>query len=175
MTPKERQIENRGLVHKGIKRCSHCNKIKPVTEFASKGTRSKGACYPYCKDCAVIERQRIRSTFKGFSTTLLRGVKSRAKGSDLPYNLDIDYIESIWTGFDYYTGLPLKWDSRTKDGQASMEQASLDKLNPLEGYVKGNVQWVSKRTNMMKSDRTEEEFYEFCDIVLNYKIKREVG
>jgi hypothetical protein len=40
--------------------------------------------------------------------------------------------------------------------------ASLDRIDSTLGYVTGNVQWVHKSVNHMKSDTPEEEFVEWC-------------
>lgn len=39
---------------------------------------------------------------------------------------------------------------------------SLDRIDSNKGYVKGNVQWVDKRINMMKQSFTQEEFIQMC-------------
>lgn len=45
--------------------------------------------------------------------------------------------------------------------------ASLDKIDPSKGYVKGNVQVISKLANLMKSDASEEELKTFAKWILN--------
>jgi hypothetical protein len=40
--------------------------------------------------------------------------------------------------------------------------ASLDRIRSDEGYVAGNVQWVHKRINWMKSDMSEKDFIDWC-------------
>jgi len=46
--------------------------------------------------------------------------------------------------------------------------ASLDRIDSSKGYIEGNVQWVSRRLNMMKRDSTEANFKEMCHEVASY-------
>ena len=45
---------------------------------------------------------------------------------------------------------------------------SLDRINPKEGYVVGNVQWVDKDVNMSKQSLTTVEFLHLCSQVVEY-------
>lgn len=45
--------------------------------------------------------------------------------------------------------------------------ATLDKINPSLGYVKGNIQVLSKKANMMKSNASKEELEQFAKWVLD--------
>ena len=40
--------------------------------------------------------------------------------------------------------------------------ASLDRIDSTKGYVKGNLQWVHRDVNRMKSDFPQEDFLEWC-------------
>ena len=44
--------------------------------------------------------------------------------------------------------------------------ASLDRIDSTKGYVKGNVQWVHKDINKLKSDFPQKEFIELCNKVV---------
>lgn len=47
----------------------------------------------------------------------------------------------------------------------SVKNASLDRIDSLKGYIKGNIQFVSVAANFAKSDFSEKEFLEFCEAV----------
>lgn len=47
--------------------------------------------------------------------------------------------------------------------------ASLDRIDNLQGYILGNIQWVHKNINSMKSDMAEETFLELCREVTTYE------
>jgi hypothetical protein len=40
--------------------------------------------------------------------------------------------------------------------------ASLDRIDSTKGYIEGNVQWVHKDINMMKSNHTTKKFFNWC-------------
>jgi hypothetical protein len=45
--------------------------------------------------------------------------------------------------------------------------ASLDRINPDLGYVKGNVQVISRKANLMKQDASKEELKRFGEWAIN--------
>jgi DNA-directed RNA polymerase subunit RPC12/RpoP len=49
--------------------------------------------------------------------------------------------------------------------------ASLDRIDSSKGYVEGNVQWVHKTINRIKVDLNEEEFINWCKLVVQNKDK----
>lgn len=57
------------------------------------------------------------------------------------------------------TGYPICFcRSYSKKNDHRSGSASLDRINSLEGYVVGNVQWVHKHVNLMKRSLSQEEF-----------------
>ena len=46
---------------------------------------------------------------------------------------------------------------------------SLDQINPGEGYVEGNVQWVTWIANRAKGDMTQDDFYRMCQLAIDYR------
>lgn len=46
--------------------------------------------------------------------------------------------------------------------------ASLDRINSSNGYIKGNVQWVHKDINRIKSDLDQRYFVELCESVFRF-------
>lgn len=61
-----------------------------------------------------------------------------------------------------YTGWELSFAYKTET------TASLDRINNADGYVSGNVQWVHKLVNRMKSNFTEAEFLALCHGVASH-------
>lgn len=56
------------------------------------------------------------------------------------------------------------WSQNTYMGN-SVNTASLDRIDSSKGYVKGNVQWVHKTINKMKSNLLESDFINWCSRV----------
>jgi len=49
--------------------------------------------------------------------------------------------------------------------------ASLDRIDSSKGYIKGNVQWLHKDINRLKSNWNQKVFIELCKKVANYERK----
>lgn len=45
------------------------------------------------------------------------------------------------------------------------ENASLDRIESNLGYIKGNIQWVYKKINILKNELSHNEFIELCNII----------
>lgn len=78
--------------------------------------------------------------------------KSWCKKREIEFDVDADYLESIWTGICPVLGLELNIPMKDARGQGSVHTAHLDRLDPNKGYVRGNVTWLSGRANRVKYD-----------------------
>lgn len=67
----------------------------------------------------------------------------------------------------YYSGETMIFGA--KQGKALPNTASLDRLIPEKGYVRGNVVWCTFFVNTMKGGLTENEFYQFMNRILNIR------
>lgn len=88
---------------------------------------------------------------------LVSTTKGRAKRRGIPFNI---------------TALDLKVPSvcpylKTPFVHKTMYSMSLDRIDPKKGYVKGNVEIISRKANAMKSDATNEELLEFAYEILD--------
>lgn len=54
-------------------------------------------------------------------------------------------------------GFPLIDGSHLIGNDRPDNLAELDRLIPAKGYIKGNVRWISRRANRIKSDASVEE------------------
>ena len=43
-----------------------------------------------------------------------------------------------------------------------------NRIDSSKGYIRGNLQWVTKRVNWMKGDMLTEELFEMCNKILNH-------
>lgn len=90
------------------------------------------------------------------------GYKNTAKRQKVPFNLTIEYLESIKTDVCPVFKTPFKWQ-RFGQGQKTGESPTLDRIIPELGYVEGNVVWISDLANRIKSNATETELYAVAD------------
>ena len=149
-----------------IKKCDKCNIEKPIEDFEKKrGTKYytlaeewKEASLHYrkaCKECSKIIQRKRYNKYKNnnyFAFKCSR-IKRSAKSKSLDFDLTPEFLSSIWTDkcpvFDY------ELDPATD----SVDPASpeLDRIIPEKGYVKGNVVFLSRRANNLKSNASLEE------------------
>jgi hypothetical protein len=98
-----------------------------------------------------MEEYRQRWFTKRPLYSLLHNCKRRAKENNIPYDLDLDYIESLLQPTHCpVLGIPI-------DGLTRETSMSLDKVVPQLGYTKGNVCFISMKANRMKQESTLEE------------------
>ena len=96
----------------------------------------------------------------------VRGAEQR----NLSFKITIEYVWDLFIKQNKkcaLTGQPLCFQSRTAltDGTAS-----LDRIDSSRGYEVGNVWWVHKDINSLKSNFTLDNFREMCKLVTQYEI-----
>lgn len=77
----------------------------------------------------------------------------RAKQLDIEFNLDADYVLSIWP---IENRCPVFGSVFVKDIKSDC--ASLDRVDNTKGYIKGNVRVISWKANSLKSNGLLHEF-----------------
>lgn len=88
--------------------------------------------------------------------------RDRCRKLELPFDLTIEYIESIMPTHCPVFGMKLE----VGKGKPRPDSPSLDRIRPELGYVQGNVQVLSNKANMMKQDATADELRQFAEWVL---------
>lgn len=86
---------------------------------------------------------------------MLAAAKDRAKAKGLPFDLTLNDV--IIPVLCPVFGVPLV--------QHTAYAPSLDRIEPEKGYVKGNVQVISRKANLMKQDASLEELRRFAEWV----------
>lgn len=134
-----------------MKVCTGCGETKPHEQFYKnrKGVHSR------CKPCYFERNKEYQKKYRKNNrfAIRMRSCRARAKEFNLPYDLDEDYLKSIWTGVCPAFGVEI--DINAKKGEP--HSAQLDRIVPSLGYVRGNVIWLSERANRIKDDATAEE------------------
>lgn len=94
---------------------------------------------------------------------LLNKACERANELGLPFNIDPEYIESIWNEACPYLGTKLQYSGT---GRQWRHSPTIDRIIPSQGYIKGNVQIISLKANAMKQDATPNELISFARAIL---------
>ena len=109
-----------------------------------------------------LESRRIKHERSPW-TTMFQTAKRTAKKNNIPFNISVEYLESIFPadrrcpvfGFEF---------TISKQKESRDKSPSLDKIIPELGYVEGNVTIVSLKANRMKNNGSIEDLLK----VLNY-------
>tara|TARA_R110002051_G_scaffold77875_2_gene141365 strand:- start:83 stop:865 length:783 start_codon:yes stop_codon:yes gene_type:complete len=86
----------------------------------------------------------------------INSARKRARDKNLPIDIDIKYLRDIWPENNKCPALNIKLKQGRK-GISHDASPSLDRIIPSKGYVKGNVQWISKLANQIKSSATPDQ------------------
>lgn len=98
---------------------------------------------------------------------MLYSAKKRAKEKNLPFNIE----ESDINIPEYCPYLGIKLTFHSPRGQSRQHGASLDRIFPDLGYVKGNVEVISHLANTMKNDASITELQNFAlEILKRYPV-----
>lgn len=103
--------------------------------------------------------------------TGIREHLNRVKRRNKEYDITLDDLLEQWEkqkGICPYTKLKLihpSWRSKNKSNIQPYLIASLDRIDPKMGYIKGNIQFISMTANFAKNDMTHEEMVRFCEII----------
>ena len=100
--------------------------------------------------------------------SLWYGAKSRAQEKGLEFNLDIEDI--IIPEKCPILEIPIQ----RNHGAAKFDSASLDRIDPSKGYVRGNIAVISTMANTMKNNATRSELETFCKNILNYIDRKDI-
>lgn len=124
--------------------------------------------------CIRIEKLKARNQtewFRGFGEitgTYLGQVRNNARKRNLIFNVTNEYLWNLYLAQNKLcalTGLPIDFNEGSSLRRGRNHSASLDRINSTDGYIEGNVQWVHKDINFMKSDYSQEEFIKLCKLV----------
>ena len=111
------------------------------------------------KSCGCLNRELMAvfpRTTHGLSYTpeyrLWRNAKRRAEDLSLPFNIVVSDV--VVPEVCPYLGIRL----HPSMGRANAASPTLDRIIPARGYVRGNIQVISFRANVIKSVASFEEF-----------------
>lgn len=91
----------------------------------------------------LAKKWRVKNALR----SIIMNIKSTCKRFGIPFDLTVDDI--AMPKVCPYLGIPLKM----RDGEARTDNTmSIDRVDPDEGYVRGNIIVVSWRANRLKND-----------------------
>lgn len=156
--------------------CHVCKTYKPISEFNTSGKsyKNRNGYSRECKQCeskrkAIYRASLDNDNVERFLRHLTYGCKTRSLQNKIDYDLSSEFIIELFykqKGKCAISGLDLH--TRLRSGK-NTQNASVDRINPLKGYTKDNVQLVCSQVNMMKSNMSSEELYMFCEAIMKNK------
>ena len=105
----------------------------------------------------------LRKNFNRSPHMTIRNIERRAKKTGIPFDIDAEYLIEI---FPEDSKCPIL-GTEFEYGHNSANSASVDRIIPSKGYVKGNVIWISRRANAIKNDASVDELYKVADFYKN--------
>lgn len=133
-----------------------CGKIKQVNYFFLINKKST-SCGCKLKD---------KKSHMGISRWSWRQIQHSGKKRE--FTITIEYVWDLFekqNGKCALTGLALEFAEDSSAPNRKKQTASLDRINPLNGYIEGNVQWVHKDVNRMKLDFSMYYFIKLCNLI----------
>lgn len=85
-------------------------------------------------------------------------VKDSALRRGFDFNITIEYAFECFDGQCALTGMDIELS----------QTASIDRIDSSLGYVEGNIQWLHKDINRLKSNWPQDQFIELCRKVVNH-------
>jgi hypothetical protein len=107
-----------------------------------------------------LERTRV-SRERHYEKHLYKNIKSRCLKLDIPFDIEVNDL--VIPSHCPYLGCEL---TRTQGKGKVWTNASVDRIDPTKGYVKGNIQILSSKANLMKAHASQEELIIFATNVL---------
>lgn len=132
----------------GCKRCTSCNIIKTYSNF-HRHKECIGGYNTVCKECRK-PKSKLNYSAQSLEYTIWSRAKSRSKRLKYDFNLEVGdiIIPEVCPVF------------KTKFVKNDIDYtASIDRIDPSKGYIKGNICIISNKANRMKSNATAEEVF----------------
>lgn len=97
---------------------------------------------------------------------MIHRCKTRSNEKNLPFNIDVNYLKTLYVERCPILEIPLNWESCATGRTESTP--SVDRIIPNLGYIKGNVRIISALANAMKNCATKKQLITFAKNIENY-------
>lgn len=159
-----------------------CNKERLNEKQREYGRKNKKRIDEYKKEHYKCNKERINEKRKEryknnkhydinddvkirkWAMSRLSTLKSRAKNKNLEFNLELQDILDARVKYCPYLGYELMYGSYNEERMLS---ASVDRIDTTKGYIKGNIEIISNRANIIKSNLTYDQWIVFAKRILN--------
>lgn len=123
--------------------------------------------YQTCRRCSNGK------IFSNFRESFLNNIKKNAllRGKVFSYDVTPEYLYNLLESQNFkcaVSGDNLLPEDNSLDHIRRDLPLSLDRIDSSKGYIKGNLQWVTKRINWMKGDMSMNEFLDMCIKIINH-------
>lgn len=130
-----------------------------------------------CSQCIACYKEMHANKYKygPIFNAYIRVTKSSAKQRNLPFKVDIKYLLMLLKRQKFkcaLSGVTIAFAETSKLHQAGYSTASIDRIDSDKGYIKGNIQWLHKTVNLVKRNLSDEEFIEWCKIIVSYQRRK---
>lgn len=166
--------------------CPNCGQTadKPTTEYnrnvklgrnsfcsrsCSVSYGNKHRSHEYNKSEENIEQLKSTSNNHRDEYTPFRYTLRNAKKRFKDFDLDLEYLKELWesqNGVCPYTKIKLILPEYKNPVGDPRIRASLDRIDPSKGYIKGNVQFISTSINYMKGELSNEDTISFLQTIV---------
>ena len=144
-------------------------------------TRYRGLINGHAKSCGCIGKSNlIKHKLPGGWNKIAEGeacfnnlfhrAQNNAKGRKHCFELTKLEYRTLTKMNCYYCGQPPSQISRAKGTYGTYVFNGIDRINSNIGYITGNVRACCKTCNFAKGTLTEEEFYQWIDRLIAYRI-----
>lgn len=165
-----------------MKKCSACLDTKPFNQFC-KMTSNHDGYHVMCKSCSKVRNKQYREANKlrlalkqkeqrntpsVAVSQMVQNAKTRAKKKKVDFTIsakDVKELISKQNNKCAVTGFELEYTSGADNERSNPYKCSIDRIRPNEGYILSNIRLVCWVVNYMKSDRTDEEFHKWINVL----------
>ena len=123
--------------------------------------------YQTCKRCSS---GKILSNFR---ESFINNIRKNASLRNKTFSTDVtpEYLYSLLESQNFkcaISGDNLLPEDCSLDHIRKKLPLSLDRIDSTKGYIRGNLQWVTKRINWMKGDLSMSDFIALCNKIINH-------
>jgi hypothetical protein len=124
-----------------------------------------------CSDCHLGRRRKVRRIrARTLEQWVSEATNTARHRSSVPSDLTAAYMLDLWDqqqGICFYSGLAMRVPAY--GAGRDLYSASIDRLDPLRGYLRGNVVWCTWICNAGKSQMSVHEYITLCSQVVHHR------